>query len=631
MMPKPLRFVFQMMDRFSPVAKRAISTLTKIQRLMTSLGQKSRALSSNFSNFFTAAQRSARGFLGTLGSIRRSIFNVQNLLAGVAVAGLFGGVIRAGTFSENTKTAFELQLGSKALANSTLEQAVSFAAKTPFETGTVIDAYQKLLAAQFTLAEVPVVLSGVGDLAAIKGFDPEVIERVVRALGQIRGKGRLQAEELLQLSEVGLPSGKVYEVLAGKLGITTDAVRKLQEAGKITSEMGVWAVLETIRTTFSDGKLGNAMDQFSKTLSGLWSTVRSRPLEMLIGFDETKGYKQLKGFVGNVANLFDPKGKNGQRIKTSVQGMFSVIFSTLFGPLEKLTREEVASKWIDKILSRAAKATLWFKKNWPTIVEYAKAFGEGFTQGLRDVYNIFKPVIDLFGDFQDPLDNSYTGVAKLIGRLLPLWLAFGFVASALAPVLTLLGGLSGTGGLIGLLTKLSPQAWLVVGILTALGVAAVWAYNHWEPFKILVDDTVQAIVDLVEAVKSADFMPNFLESWKKLNAGSFFSSGLLPFGMTGVNNLTTAATIAVGMNEARQRNPLTVTAPAYGGEGHKSGGGWGAEPTSTKTVTNYINVPINAVADNPTLMQALMDALEQQGVTELGDIAFPSGDPDRNR
>lgn len=174
----------------------------------------------------------------------------------------------------------------------------------------------------------------------------------------------------------------MYEVLAEKLGVTTDRILKLQKAGKITADMGVFAVLKAIEETFSGGKLGNAMEQFADNLSGLWSTLKGRPLALMLGFDETEGYKSLKGFIGNLANLLDPKSKNGQRIKTATQGLFSSIFSTLFGPLKKATSGDKGARWVYKIIYHVQKVEQWFRKNWPTIVEYAKAFGEGFVQGL---------------------------------------------------------------------------------------------------------------------------------------------------------------------------------------------------------------------------------------------------------
>jgi tape measure domain-containing protein len=638
MTPKPLTFFFKMVDRFSPTANKAINKLTRLQNLMTRLNQTSRSVGSRLGNFFQAANRSAQGFLGVLGRVRNAIFSVQGLLAGVAVGGLFGGVVKAATFSEDSLTAFELMLGNKVLAQQARDQAVSFAAKTPFETGTVIDAYQKLLAAQFTLAEVPIVLSGVGDLAAIKGFDPEVISRLIRSMGQIKAKGRLQGDELLELANVGLPTGKFYELLAGKLGTNVDGIRKLQEAGKLTSDMAIWGILETIRTTFSNGKLGNAMNEFADNLSGLWSTLRSRPLEMMLGFDQTTGYKQLKGFVGNLANFFDPNKGVGKLIARSSQALFSSIFTTLFGPLDEATRgskfqrwgyklvagiqrvtkwfdksRPSIQKWFSKFVEQGGKVVGWLRENWPAIQNLIEAFAEGFVQGLRDTYTFFKPVIDLFAKFTGPLDDSYEGVAKLVGRLLPLWLAFGFVASALAPILKLLGGFSGVGGLIGLLGKLPLPVLVVAGILIAAGAAAVWAYNRFDWFKTAVNDAYDS-----------------LKLFAKDPMGYLKDSVPMALGLTGTDMMPENYTgpYPKGVTYV----PATVTAPEpnFGVNGHKYGGGWGAEPASTTKNTN-IEIKLDGMTiSSGAFAQEFMNLLERHGVTELGDT-FSSDTSDRNR
>ncbi len=207
---------------------------------------------------FAALASGAARARAEMAALSSSVFNLRNLL--IAGAAGYGTklVLDAASFKENTLIAFETLLGSREEAERMMREAVRFAAGTPFETRDVVDAYQRLLTAGFKPVEIPVVLRGVGDLAAMKGFSKETIDRVLLAFQQIRAKGRLQGEELLQLAEAGVPLGRVYEVLGRRLGVTAEQARKLQEAGRISADLGIVAVMEALRDSVSGGELGSS-------------------------------------------------------------------------------------------------------------------------------------------------------------------------------------------------------------------------------------------------------------------------------------------------------------------------------------------------------------------------------------
>ena len=196
-------FIFRMLDQFSTPGGRAIRLFKQIDSLMSRTERGAVGFGRSLGNVFSTATNRARGFLATMSAIRKKIFNLPNLIAGSAIgygAGkLFQTGIGAASFKENTLASFSTLLGSQDAAQKALEQAVQFAAKTPFTTDTTISGFQTLLTARFDQKDIIPILSGVGDLAALKGFDQGVIDRVLLAFTQIKNKGRLAGDEMLQL------------------------------------------------------------------------------------------------------------------------------------------------------------------------------------------------------------------------------------------------------------------------------------------------------------------------------------------------------------------------------------------------------------------------------------------------
>ena len=189
--------------------------------------------------------------------------------AGVA-AGAMGGLgIKAlsvaGQF-EQMRIAFTTMLGDAEKADRFLRELYDFAAKTPFEIEGLQQQVQLLLALGFKAEEVIPTLRAVGDAVAALGGSSELLDRVVLALGQIRAKGKVSAEEMRQLAEAGIPA---WEMLAKKIGTDIPTAMKLAEQGAIDAATGVSALLEGMQARFS-----GMMERQSQTLLGIWSNIK---------------------------------------------------------------------------------------------------------------------------------------------------------------------------------------------------------------------------------------------------------------------------------------------------------------------------------------------------------------------
>lgn len=187
-----------------------------------------------------------------------------------ALAGLSAAVGTTGfsfnAFQESAETAFTTMLGGAEEAKAFLADLNNFAKTTPFEITGLTETSQKLLAFGFEADEILPTLTSIGDAVAGLGGSPELLNRVTIALGQIKAKGKVQAEEMLQLTEAGIPA---WEMLAEKIGVSIPEAMEMVSKGMVSSEMAIGALTEGMNDRF-----GGLMEKQSKTWSGMLSTFK---------------------------------------------------------------------------------------------------------------------------------------------------------------------------------------------------------------------------------------------------------------------------------------------------------------------------------------------------------------------
>lgn len=188
-------------------------------------------------------------------------------IAGIAASlGALGvkAVQAAGSFQQ-TQAAMTNMLGSAEQAQSLLSDLQSFAAKTPFEFNDVAAATQKFLAFGFTAEQVIPTLTAVGDAAAGVGLGKEGVDRVTLALGQMAAKAKVQSDEMLQLTEAGIPA---WQMLADKIGVSVPQAMDMVSKGAVDAQTGLQALVGGM-----EEKFGGMMEQQSSTITGTWSNM----------------------------------------------------------------------------------------------------------------------------------------------------------------------------------------------------------------------------------------------------------------------------------------------------------------------------------------------------------------------
>ena len=191
---------------------------------------------------------------------------------------------------EYSKMVYANMFADAGLSNEFVTVLQDFAAKTRFSFQELNEASQQLVAYGFEANNLMYVLNGVAAAASISG-DPQKMESISRALGQISTKGRLMGEELRQLAEAGIPA---YEILQEKLGLSYEQMRNLGKEA-IPANKAINALIDGINERF-----GGLLEQTNTTLTGMVSNVKDIALQIASDVFSPV-YAALKRFVGKFA------------------------------------------------------------------------------------------------------------------------------------------------------------------------------------------------------------------------------------------------------------------------------------------------------------------------------------------
>lgn len=247
-----------------------------------------------------------------------ALMSVRNMLLGagafISARAIFGPVMDY----QQTRIAFEGILQSSTAAENMLIQLQQFAKVTPFTFTGIADSAKQLLAVGYAAEDVIPMMTTLGNTAAGLGLGEDAISGVIRALGQMKGKGKASAEELQQISEQ-LPGFSAIEAISESMGITVAEAFDEMKKGAIPADVAIQAILDGMERM--PGAAG-AMERQSRTLAGRLSTLKDTVEILLI--------KAMDPFIGSISNavgLFTTFLDN----LFSAGGAFRVVRSAIMG------------------------------------------------------------------------------------------------------------------------------------------------------------------------------------------------------------------------------------------------------------------------------------------------------------
>lgn len=341
---------------------------------------------------------------GVISKIKNSLFSLKTLAGGVATGiaakKLIADPVALADEFETYQIGFETMLKSKKKATQFMDSAKKFASVTPFDTSAVVSNAQRMLAYGFSDKDIIPDLTKIGNASAALGAGEEGISRVSRALGQMKTNGRLNAEDMNQLTDVGI---NAWKYLADAEGKSIAQIREMSQNGEISGDKAVKTILNGLK------EFDGMMDKTSNsTVSGLMSNIKDT-FDINIVSKWGKGLQKgaTKG-LGEFADYLDKSDAKLKEAGTSLEKLGEYASTSVFKGLEKAGDKiddlismpkfqnasiggKISIAWDELIANPFSK--WWDSKGRPAIVkkitgigkDIAKAGGNWFKESLKDL------------------------------------------------------------------------------------------------------------------------------------------------------------------------------------------------------------------------------------------------------
>lgn len=225
-------------------------------KFTTDISQHQRTMRA-FRDQTCAAVQQARTELLSLGAVS---------IGGLGLKDAIAQTIRLGKEMEMTRIAFNTMLGSAEKGAQTIAVLQKFADLTPFNNDEVIKSGRMLLNAGVATDQLTKKLTMIGDVAS--GVNQPLVDMVM-IYTKAANQGKIQAEELQQLGERGVP---ILQQFSKMLGLSASEIMELGSKGKLTFDLLDEAFEQM---TSEGGQYFNLMEKQSRSLGGKWSNLEA--------------------------------------------------------------------------------------------------------------------------------------------------------------------------------------------------------------------------------------------------------------------------------------------------------------------------------------------------------------------
>ena len=195
--------------------------------------------------------------------------------------------------AEQVDIAFNTMLGPER-AKKMIADLVEFAKTTPFEMAGLNKATQQMLAYGFAADDVIPMLTDVGNATAALGAGQQGIDAITRALGQMHGKGTAASQEMMQLTEVGIPA---WEYLAKALHTDVAGAMDMVTKKAVSADVAIAAIRAGMQ-----GDFGGLMIKQSRTLTGVLSNLSDAATATIMKMYQTDSYKKMTDALSKLAD-----------------------------------------------------------------------------------------------------------------------------------------------------------------------------------------------------------------------------------------------------------------------------------------------------------------------------------------
>ncbi|BAQ92550.1 putative tape measure protein [uncultured Mediterranean phage uvMED] len=278
-MSEKTTYVIELNDKMSPKLKAATAQALGLDKAVGSVGKKG-------SKAFSELSDVVKGFIGPLGAAAAGMAAFKFVADSVRVTREFEALetslnFISGSASEGAKTMSFLRKRSKEMGTDLMASAEGFKTLSGAMMGTALEG-------QATKD----IFDSIQIASTVMGLDAEQSKGALLALGQMMGKGKVQAEELR--GQLGERIPGAFNIAARAMGMTTSELDKFMSEGKLLSVDFLPKFAKELKNTFGEG-----MDEAAKSSTAQLNRFNNALLDLKLMAGE-----ELMPVLNNLSGWF---------------------------------------------------------------------------------------------------------------------------------------------------------------------------------------------------------------------------------------------------------------------------------------------------------------------------------------
>lgn len=446
-------------------------------------------------------------------SIEKIVVGVASIAAGIAATTAATGV-GFKSMTENAEVMLTTLTGSAVQAKQTLADLLRFSKETPFEFDGVRAAAIQFLNAKIAANELIPILRKVGDAVSSIGGGDQDLRGVALALSQMMTAGRVNAQDMMQLTNRGIAA---WDMLAQRMGRSVAEVRKLSETGALDGREAAMLIIDEMGR-----RAEGASAAMSKRFSGLWSSLKD-DFAQFCGQVWEPLYVALVDVMGRLSKAFNSGASDVvmRQLNEAVSQLVSTIMRLI---------DTHGERFLENLIS----LLVWMAKATGEVITTLSSMDRELIACAKAAYQLLAPIMQ-FLVAHPQLMAAF--LALQITGLLGLNQAFMSLGSAIISTIQLLMRLPTAFNAVQVASQAATASMVAffttpVGAGLLIGLAAVAA--AWKLISINIQESIdraaeaeariQRLHDKIELNKQAKFngqirdINNILDPVERMNA-----------------------------------------------------------------------------------------------------------------
>ena len=301
------KVILSLIDEMTPKLKSISSGITSVGSNLSSFGK-----------YATAGIAAVTASMGVMGAA--SVKNVADM--------------------EMLRSSMDVLTGSAEKGAKMFKDLAQFANVTPFDTQDLASASQTMLGFGVSAESIIPNLQMLGDISM---GNKEKLSGLSLVYSQVSSQGKLMGQDLLQMINNGF---NPLTVISQKTGESISSLKDKMAEGKITADMVTDAMK---RATSQGGLFFGGMEKGSKTLSGVYSTLKDAAfttIRSILGMDQEGNLREgsiidrikngMQGAIdffnnhqADIVNFFNPIGSAIQTFAGVFMSIAAPVFSAM--------------------------------------------------------------------------------------------------------------------------------------------------------------------------------------------------------------------------------------------------------------------------------------------------------------